>query len=150
MTEIAKFQNSLEAYTIRNSLRLFNKVRSPIEAFKTECKSLAIIKKDEGEEKAIDLIIVWLISLNEFVNFSRKMGESQIEEVAIYILQDYYYFKMSDIYLIITMIKKGEFGQLYESLDGVKILGFFEKYAKDRANLIFQENLIEHDKTKYI
>ena len=48
---------------------------------------------------------------------------------------------LADINLIFKRIKKGEFGQLYTELDGVKILSWFEKYANERASTAVENSL---------
>ena len=77
------------------------------------------------------------------------MTPKQIKETAKYIYEEYYYFKLDDIYLIFTRIKKGEFGELFESLDGSKILKFFKMYANERANIYENESINQSDKQKY-
>ena len=132
-----------------NSIEKFKNVKTSIDAYKSDSSSLAKIRKENGEKNALALIKMWLISLNDFVNTSRKLTPGQINEIALYIITDYYFLKVSDVYLVITDIKKGKYGQLYESLDGVKILSFFENYVNERINLIFNENLRDHDNLTY-
>ena len=153
MDKLAKIESKTEIvkkYSVLNSLELFENVNTSIQAFNAPCESLASIRKEHGKEMSLNLIKIWMISLNDFVNSARKMNPAQIEEISHYIYQDYYYLKMSDLYLIITRIKKGHYGKLYENLDGMKILSFFNEYANERANLIEQQSLIDHDKLKYL
>ena len=148
MSEIAKRENYIEKYNVRKCIREFRNIKTELQAYESKVESLAKIKKISGEKVPIALIQMWLLSLNNFVNVSRKLTVEQIEELSYHILTDYYYLNMADIYLIITNIKKGKYGQLYESLDGMKILSFFEQYADGRSSKIFDKNISKHMELK--
>lgn len=149
MNEICKSSELVKLYSVVEMLKSCSGVKSPLMAIKSNTLSLAEIRKNADEQTSLSILHAWLISLNDFINCSRKMNPEQIKELAIYILQDYYYLTMADIYLVVTRIKKGYYGQLYESIDGTKILSFFEKYSDERANSIFKDELNSHDSVKY-
>lgn len=94
--------------------------------------SLAVINKENGRKAVINYISEWIIEFNEFVNIKNKMTIGQVKITAHDIYDSYHYMKLSDINLIFKNARKGIYGQLYESIDGVKILGWFEQYAKER------------------
>lgn len=121
------------AYSPGKCLRLFGKIDSPVLCMESSAPSLARVKKQYSDDFIIAYIALWIDNLNDFVNAVRKMNPVQIEETAILILQEYYYFNIADINLVFRKIKKGEFGQLFAELDGVKILSWFEQYARERA-----------------
>lgn len=126
----------------------FNKIQTIENAIQSNQKTLSFYKKQYNREYVINYINLWIISLNEFITVN-KMTPNQIKETSNYIYNDYYYLNLADIYLIFTKIKKGEFGQIYGSIDGLKILTFFQKYASDRANICENNSIIESDKIKY-
>ncbi len=130
--EIATKDQFLNQYSPGKCMRIFNKANTPALTMKSKAPTLASIKKNYTEDFLIAYIAVWIVNLNDFVNASRKMNPSQIEETSILIFQEYYYMNLADINLVFKKIKKGEFGQLYTELDGVKILSWFEKYATER------------------
>lgn len=113
-------------------LRLFSKTTTPAQALRSKAPTLASIRKNYSEDFLVAYIAVWIVNLNDFVNASRKMSPEQMEETAFMIYQEYYYMNLADINLVFRKIKKGEFGQLFAELDGVKILGWFEKYNQER------------------
>ena len=115
---------------------------------KSDMPKLSVLKKETSEQKVIDLIITWILDLNEFLNLSRKMTESQIEQTAEMLLTDFHYFNIADVNLVFQNAKKGRYGALYESLDGMKIYTWFEQYAKERSEIAYQTSLLEHDKVK--
>jgi len=128
----------------------FNEIKTTTDAIKSQSLSLAKIKKESGEEYTMAYIIKWIIATNEFINVKNKQTPDQIKLTARYILQDYYYFKISDIYLIFTNAQKGRYGQFYDSIDGSKILSWFESYAKERSEIAESISFLEHDKIKAI
>ncbi len=142
MEEIVKYQHAgelatkdqfLNQYAPGKCLRLYSKVNTPELAIKCEAPTLGSIRRNYTEDFQIAFTAVWIVNLNDFVNVSRKMTPEQIEETATIIVQEYPYFNLADINLIFRKIKKGEFGQLFAELDGVKILTWFEEYAQYRA-----------------
>ena len=141
MSNIEKFKSGglatkdqfLNQFSPGKCLRIFQKADTPALTRSSGAPTLASIKKNYTEDFLIAYIAVWIVNLNDFVNASRKMNPPQIEETATLIFQDYYYLNLADINLVFKKIKKGEFGQLYTELDGVKILSWFEKYANERA-----------------
>ena len=76
------------------------------------------------------------------------MSPEQIEKTSRFILEDYYYLKIADIYFVFTEAKKGRYGEFYESLDGAKIMSWFDKYVEQRAEFCFEKGMREHEKTK--
>jgi len=142
MTGITMFQMNLpekrelflKEFNPSVCLRKFRQADTPALALQCEAPTLAQIRKEHSEDFLMAYIAVWIVNLNDFVNFTRKMSPEQIEETAIFIYQDFYYLNLADINLIFRKIKKGEFGQMFAEIDGVKILSWFAKYASERAS----------------
>jgi len=141
-------QEFLLANTVSKCLRKFRTVTTPALAIKSETPTLGTLKKTYSEDFMLAYIELWLTNLNDFINVSRKMKPEQMEELAFLIYQDYYYFNLADINLVFTKIKKGEFGQLFESVDGVKILSYFKKYEGERIQTAYEEGMKEHQELK--
>lgn len=138
----------IQKYYPNNAIVELKKVNSIDLCLKSETPSLSLINKENGNDKTLALIEIWILDVNDFLNVNRKMNTPQIKQTALMILTDFYYFKIADINLVFQNAKKGYYGALYESLDGLKIYQWFEKYALDRANIAFQENLRQHDLLK--
>ena len=148
MSNVEKFKSGLatkDQFLIKFSpgkcMRIFQKADTPALTIKSKAPTLASIKKNYTEDFLIAYIAVWIVNLNDFVNAARKMTPEQIEETATLIFQDYYYLNLADINLVFKKIKKGEFGQLFAELDGVKILSWFEKYASERMRTAADQEL---------
>lgn len=133
--EPARREHFLREYNPTVCLRKFRQTDTPALALQSAAPTLAQIRKEHSEDFLIAYIAVWIVNLNDFVNASRKMSPEQIEETATIIYQDYYYFNLADINLIFRNIKKGEYGQLFAEIDGMKILSWFGKYSSERASI---------------
>jgi hypothetical protein len=130
---VALPENFVKAHTPGKCLMLFKGVDSARMCLQNQAPSLGMIKRQYGDDFIVAYLALWIDNLNDFVNAVRKMNPGQIEETAVILFQDYYYFNLADINLVFRKIKKGEYGQLFAELDGVKILGWFEQYARERA-----------------
>lgn len=130
-------------------MKQFRKIKTINDCIVSGQKTLSSIRKEKDYEYSVKYLSLWLISLNEYLNVSRKMSAEQIQETASYIYDEYHYFNIADVYLVFTKIKKGEFGDLYESIDGVKVLKFFKMYAEQRANIFEEMNIKQSDNKKY-
>lgn len=93
--------------------------------------SLVTMRKD-NEVLCLSLVTGYLIGLNEFLNVQRKMNEGQMRETARLIIQEFYFMHLGDIKLAFDRIKTGVFGNLYEGIDGMKIIMAIRDYQTDR------------------
>lgn len=152
MNEIQLYQSKLPAkpdqfavqFTPAKCLQAFNKVNTPALCMGSEAPTLASIRKEYSEDFITAYIALWIDNLNDFINAPRRMNPAQIEETAVILYQEYHYFNLADINLVFRRIKKGEFGNLYADIDGVKILGWFEKYAQERMRTAADQQLTHH------
>lgn len=90
------------------------------------------MKKDD-EDFTLAQVEVYITRLNDFLNIPRKMTGTQSMETARLIVQEFYYMNLADIKLAFDKIKTGSFGNLYEGIDGVKIITAIREYEMERA-----------------
>jgi len=137
----------LERYSVAACMKMYGNVCTIEQSLKTQSPSLVSIKTGYSKEFMLAYISGWIINLNEFLNVLRKMTEMQIEETAWLIAQEYYFYTITDLYVLFSKAKKGDYGQFYDCIDGTKILGWFSTYDMERCNTAF--NLSEQDSWKY-
>ena len=137
-------------YSPKSCMKRYSGIQSIRLALKENVGSLSQIKKGYGEEFQINFLLLWLADLNESVGVKNKLSADMMEQCAIFIIEDYYYFKISDINLIFTRAKKGFYGNFYESISIPKIIEWFSSYAAERSEIAYNTNLNEHkvDKNK--
>jgi len=150
MDKLVKYSNIdfIKEYSPLNCLRKLKDIKTPVQAAKSEIISIARIKKEKSEDYVLLYIQMWLINLNDYLNLSRKMTPYQMEEISIMILDDYYYYKISDFYLVFSGIKKGKYGKFYESIDGLKIMDIFMQYSEERMNSYYSGEVNTDSKYK--
>jgi hypothetical protein len=140
----AKQEMFVTAYTPGKCLQLFSKVNTPALCIDSGIPTLATIRKQYSQDFIIAYLAMWILNLNEFINVPRKMSPEQMEETATILYQEYHFFNLADINLIFRRIKKGEFGQLFADIDGLKILSWFEKYAQERMRTAADQQITDH------
>ncbi|MEI7526012.1 MAG: DUF6633 family protein [Mariniphaga sp.] len=158
MDEIVKYQSKsnlpatkqsfLAEYAPAKCLRVFARENSPALAISSSAPTLASIRREYSEDFQIAYVSVWIVNLNDFVNALRKMSPEQIEETATIIVQEYPYLNLADINLVFRKIKKGEFGQLFAEIDGMKVLSWFEQYAQERMRTAADISMSQADHFK--
>lgn len=101
----------------------------------------------KNEQLALALVKLHIIDLLDFINPARSMNIEQVEQTAELLISDYSYLKIADLLLVFKKAKKGDFGQLYEGIDGMKILQWFTQTWSDRmdaAEMASQQEAARH------
>lgn len=106
-----------------------------------ETPSLVTLKKEAGVEKVIAYIQAWLVNINTSLNVRRPMTADQIIECSIYMLEDYYSATIADIKLFFSEVKKGKYGEFYESFSMTKVLMWFDDFWQNRCEAVYEANL---------
>lgn len=117
--------------------------------FNAKYPTLGIIKSELGESTVLGFLKLHIIDLRVFLNIGKSMSDSQTEQTAMLILDEFPALTVADIKLFFTKIKKGHYGQIYDRLDGQLILIWLKKYFEERcdtAELDTQTKSQEHKK----
>ena len=138
----------LAIYQPEKAMLALKDCNTPAKCLQSTTPTLAEIRKEHGENKTLTAVEAWIVDTSDFMNVSRPMNPKQIRQTAILVLSDFYYFKVADINLVFTRAKKGQFGELYGSLDGTKIYSWFDKYDCERSGEAYNEALRKHDNIK--
>ncbi len=150
-TELVKYtkEQFLKEYAPRTCMVKMHNINSIEKAVRSELNSLARLTKQFDREFIVNYLKFWIIDLNEFLNTSKSMSQVQIETTAELIYLDNYNLNISDINIIFTNSKKGVYGQFYGSIDGMKILSWFQEYNLKRAEWYYENiSLHEHEGIK--
>lgn len=102
-------------------------VRNQIKTIKTVNEVVMLDQHLIAEDYTNELIQMFT-DLNKFVNVSRKMSGEQISETITMLFQEYPRLSLQEYGLFFRKIKAGQFGTLYDSLDGVKIMVFMSEF----------------------
>jgi hypothetical protein len=110
--------------------------------------SLAMVRKQFGEDFIQAYIEGWIVNLREFLNIGRKMTDVQTQETATLIVDQFYGITLADVNLIFKKVKLGHFGQVYDRLDGQIILSWFSDYYEKRCSAFAEKSMQESEKHK--
>lgn len=97
-------------------------------------------------KKAISIVAALIQLFFEPLNIARKMSPEQIaqvaEELILEQMQEYGSDNLAieDVGLFLSALLKGEYGQLYESMDSIKFFGFFDIYRQERHRVMIRHN----------
>jgi hypothetical protein len=138
----------VKEYAPRVCMKTLHLVNTVELAIKSNLSKLSKVSFEYGREFAVYYIQLWLIDLNEFFNLSNAMSADQIADTAELIYQDNYHLNLADINLVFTGAKKGQYGEIYGSLHGSKILKWFADYRAKRMDICFEKELHEHEVLK--
>lgn len=127
---------------IRNREALVRSVQN------NETPTLSTLNKELGQEKVIAYITLWINDLNKALTLKRDMEAAQVRECAFYLYEDYYCATIADFKLFFSNVKKGLYGEMYESLSMAKLLGLFKAFFRDRENAVYEAN-IQEDRARF-
>lgn len=136
MSNLVKVEQSLKDILIQATT-----LKTLPDILQAKAPSLVVIKNKYTEEKVIDLVEVHLINTLEFFNVRQSMNDNQTKTTSMLIVETFYWFTLSDIYLCFKNAMKGDYIKLYGAIDGQVVLEWFKKYASARADEAEQLNL---------
>jgi hypothetical protein len=90
------------------------------------------IYRKENEELAIRTITGILLMFSEYYNLSQQMTEMQAVQTASLFLEQYPAESIEDLILCLKKAKIGEYGKIYNRIDGGMIFEWFNKYLDEK------------------
>ncbi len=130
----------LQEYSPAKCLVKYIEVNSAAVALKTDAPSLAQVNKTYGHRYLIGYLSLCIVNLCEYLGKKYAMTEQQINETAELIYSDNYYMTLADITMVFTQIKQGKRGgNLYENINGRKIVEVFADYSGERATTAMEQ-----------
>ena len=139
-------QELLEIYSPNKAFKLFKKVGTVKKAISVNGKvpSLGELNRNHGDKFTEAYIKLWLVNLNDALGLKRPLTESQMDETAMILAEDYKNLNIADINLIFKKMKTGEFGEYYESLNMAKVVSIFKNYFDERMLIAAEVSLENH------
>jgi len=105
------------------------------DARSSAASSLALIRREAGEEVVIKVLSTLILEASLFFNVAQSITPSQVTQSAHLILKRYYYLNLADIKLCIEMGKSGDFGKIYDRFDGGVVMNWFSEYTFLRSEI---------------
>ena len=104
-------------------------------AYSGTTPTIAALSQVHGSVISTAIIVSWITSLDSFVG-KGTLNSSQIEELAVLILQSGYFVKLAEMAVFFQMLKSGKFGQLYGTLSPIWIMEQFQLFLSHRRQEI--------------
>ena len=123
-------------------------VKEQVIDIKSAYELVRIEKPEIVNQDSKKIVAEMLIELNKFSNVSRKMDEFQIRETVNMLLDEYPQLSLQEYQVFFNRICSGKFGQLYESLDGIKIMAFMKEFYSEILNAYHEFKEEKHQQIK--
>ena len=121
----------------RTLIRQFVKL-TPEKVLRGNFPSMALLKKDEGEEKLSAALSIIIIDTSK--SFGDAMYKEAAFDLATEILTDYYYLSLEDCLIVLNRLKRSKVFKFTINV----VLNAFETYDKDRLKMIDDNAYSEH------
>jgi len=107
--------------------------------------TLKTLEKKYGLDDLASLISMLILQTASYLNLSNNINEDQSLETAFLLLEKYPHETIDDFIVMFKNAKKGEYGEIYNRLDGQLIFKWMEKYLEEKAD--FRNSI--HQKLKF-
>ena len=109
-----------------------------------DLKSIVLIKKEQGAEVVQSALSMLILTVNDFFNLAQPMKPSQIKQTAELIMERYYYLKLEEFQLCFKNAMAGDYGTIYNRLDGSVIFEWLKKFDAERDRAVEIKRNEEH------
>ena len=107
-------------------------------------KSIRMLEKESGITKVIAALEAILCDLVLFFNVGKGMSPEQVKQTAELIWNEKRYLSIQDLQTCFQRAKAGNYGKLYDRLDGAIVFEFIEAYEKEKTEVAEHQSYTEH------
>lgn len=97
--------------------------------------ALSELRKNKGEQVAIGVLVALMDECQQYFNLQQPMNAQQLLLTAELIIEKYYYLRIEELRVCFRMAMKGEFGPVYNRIDGQVFFEWILKYMPIRGNV---------------
>ena len=97
--------------------------------------ALSEIKKVKGEQIALGVVVALMDECQQYFNLQQPMNKQQLLLTAELIMEKYYYLRVEELRMCFRMAMKGEFGPVYNRIDGQVFFEWILKYMPTREGV---------------
>ena len=103
--------------------------------------TLAEIRKDKSQQATVNIMVAMMDACQQYFNLQQPMNAQQLALTAELILEDYYYLRVDELQVCFRMAMKGEFGPLYNRIDGQVFFEWIKKFMAKRQAISERINI---------
>lgn len=100
--------------------------------------ALSELKKNKGEQIAIGVLVSLMDECQQYFNLQQPMKPQQLMLTAELIIEKYYYLRVEELRICFRMAMMGEFGTVYNRIDGQIFFEWILKFLPTRQNVTDQ------------
>lgn len=119
------------------------------DVFQSPSCAIVTMKVRFGNMKLRAFLSKIIIETLMFFNVGKMMNDVQVALTVDLIIDEFGYFKPDDFKLCFTNAMKGNYGKLYDRIDGNIIFGWLRTYENDRFDTAENISIQESQKYKY-
>ena len=94
--------------------------------------ALSEIRKAKGEQAALSVLIALMDECQQYFNLQQPMSPQQLMLTAELIMEEYYYLRVEEFKMCFRMAMKGEYGPVYNRIDGQVFFEWIRKFFSKR------------------
>ena len=103
------------------------------DVFESGMPALAEIRREKGAAVTRSILVLLVNDTLDFFNVPETMNAKQVAITVDLIIDTYPYMQVDDITLCFRNAMKGNYGRIYNRIDGQIILGWLREYNKERC-----------------
>lgn len=107
-------------------------IKTALDAADSRSQNLWGLRRVYGNEKTAALLRLHLVRLNVLLDMRRPLTDEMIDFIADEIMTHYSAMNIADIWLVLHRAAAGSFGEMFESINTAKVLGWFARYWDER------------------
>ncbi len=121
-----------------------------LRTFTGDAPTIAALRSAYPERQVRVWILAQLENLNQYAGTKNKMEPGQMKMLAEIIMTEYFYLKASELLLFFYQFKAGKYGELYGSVDPLRISSALVEFAAYRRDMIFRIEQKQKEEQKQV
>ncbi len=122
-----------------------------VRSFTGDAPTIAALRSAYPERQVRVWILAQLENLNQYSGTKNKMDPAQMTMLSDIIMTEYFYLKASELLLFFFQFKAGKYGELYGSVDPLRVSSALVEFTSYRRDMIFriERKLAEEKERRY-
>jgi hypothetical protein len=120
------------------------------DAIKSTSPSIAVMRRELGVQSVKLILFIWIADLVQFFNVGKTMNEQQVGITVDLVLKRFFFLKPEDFKICFENAKSGNYGRLFDRLDGSIIIEWLSDYCSERINIFQQKSDNDHLRSKNV
>lgn len=118
-----------------------SKNKTIVEFLDSKCPSIALAKKYIGEETLKLEITAHMVTFIDYIGVKNSFTLNHIEILVQDIIDKYFTLKVSEVVFVLNQARTGYYGELYNNVNPVKIMTWFDAYYNNRLDVSEKRNM---------